>query len=108
MGEVAGALRVKSANGDITVGRAHAGVGATTANGSIRVGEVVRGSVVIETASGGLEVGIRPGTIAWVDANSRFGRVHNTLDAAGGPDPAEETVEIRARTAFGDIVIRRA
>jgi hypothetical protein len=108
VGEVAGALRVKSANGDITVGRAHAGVGAKTANGSIRVGEVARGSVVIETAAGGLEVGIRPGTVAWVDANSRFGRVHNTLGATGGPDPSEEAVEIRARTAYGDIVIHRA
>ena len=88
--------------------RAHAGVGAKTANGSIRVGEVVRGSVVIETAAGGLDVGIRPGTVAWVDADSRFGRVHNTLGATGSPDPSEEAVEIRARTAYGDIVIHRA
>jgi hypothetical protein len=108
VGEVAGALRVKSANGDITVGRAHSEVGAKTANGDIRIGEVVRGSVVMETSSGGLEVGIRTGSVAWVDAESRFGRVRNTLDAAGGPDPSEEAVEIRARTAFGDIVIRRA
>jgi hypothetical protein len=108
IGEVAGALRVKSANGDITVGRAHSEVGAKTSNGDIRIGEVVRGSVVMETASGGLEVGIRTGTVAWVDAESRFGRVRNTLDAAEGPDPAEEAVEIRARSGFGDIVIRRA
>lgn len=106
--EVTGGLRVKSANGDITVERAHAEVSAKTANGSIRIGEVVRGSVVLETASGGLDIGIRDGTAAWVDATTRFGRVQNTLDTADGPGPSEETVEIRARTSFGDILIHRS
>ena len=36
------------------------------------------------------------------------GRVRNLLAPADGPDDAEETVEIRARTAYGDVVIRRA
>ena len=38
-------LRVRAANGDISVDRAGAGVDAKTANGSIRLGEVARGSV---------------------------------------------------------------
>jgi hypothetical protein len=33
--------------------------------------------------------------------------VHNTLDTADGPEPSDETVEIRARTSYGDILIRR-
>jgi hypothetical protein len=39
--------------------------------------------------------------------STQFGRVHNHLDAADGPEPADETVEVRARTSYGDIVIRR-
>ena len=108
VGEVSGDLRCNAANGDISVERAGAAVDAKTANGSIRVGEVARGSVALETAFGELEVGIRKGTAALLDVRSRFGRVRNSLEASDGPGPSEETVEVRARTSYGDIVIRRS
>jgi hypothetical protein len=108
LGEVQGSLRVKAANGDITVGRAHSDVNITTSNGSIQIDEVVSGSVVLETGMGGVEAGIRNGTAAWVDATTRFGRVHNTLATADGPEGSSATVEIRARTSFGDITIHRS
>ena len=106
--EVAGPLRVKSHNGDITVGRMEADVAAKTAFGSVLLGEVSNGSVSLESAFGGLEVAIREGTAAWVDAKTSFGKVHNRLGSADGPELSEKTVEIQARTSFGDIVIRRA
>jgi DUF4097 and DUF4098 domain-containing protein YvlB len=108
IGEVTGDLRVGAANGTVTVDRAHAGVAAKTANGSVRVGEVVRGAVTLRTAAGSIEVGIRTGTAAWLDLNTSAGRVRNELAAAAGPDNADETVEVRARTYAGDIVVRRA
>lgn len=108
VGEVTGDLRVNAANGAISVDRAHANVRAKTANGSVRIGEVVRGEVVLETASGEIEVGIRQGTAAWLDVSTASGSVHNALDAADGPEQSDETVEVRARTSFGDIVIRRS
>lgn len=108
VGEVSGDLRVKSANGRIFVERAHASVIAKTANGNIRVGEVVSGAIVLETAAGELEVGIREGTAAWLDVSSQYGRVRNSLDEADSPEQAEATVEIRARTSYGDIKIHRA
>ena len=36
------------------------------------------------------------------------GRVLNQLAESSGPGGAEETVEIHARTSYGDITIRRA
>jgi DUF4097 and DUF4098 domain-containing protein YvlB len=108
IGEVTGPLRVRSHNGDINVGRADAEVAAKTAFGSILFGEVSNGSVALESGFGGLEVAIREGTAAWVDARTSFGRVRNDLGSAAGPELSEKTVEIEARTAFGDIVIRRA
>jgi hypothetical protein len=33
--------------------------------------------------------------------------VHNALDAADAPEPSAETVDVRARTTVGEIVIRR-
>jgi hypothetical protein len=108
VGDVSGDLRMSTANGDISVERAHATVAAKTANGDVRIGEVVRGSVVLESASGALELGIREGTAALLDVRTHSGAVENTLDPADGPGPADETVKVRARTASGDIVIRRS
>jgi Putative adhesin len=107
VGVAGGDLRLNAGNGSITVDLARANVGAKSANGDVRLGEVVRGSVVLETKLGDLEVGIREGTAAWLDVNTRFGHVRNALDAADAPDPAADTVEVRARTSVGEIVIRR-
>jgi DUF4097 and DUF4098 domain-containing protein YvlB len=100
-------LRLSAANGNIAVDVAHASVGAKSANGDVRIGEVVRGSVSLETSIGDLEVGIREGTAAWLDVNATAGKVHNALDAADAPDASSEKVEVRARTTVGEIAIRR-
>ena len=108
VGAASGDLRISAANGDIAVDVTHATVGAKTANGDIRLRQVERGSVVLETKLGDLEVGIPEGTAAWLDVRSTAGRVHNALDAADGPpDDSADTVEVRARTTAGDVVIRR-
>jgi Putative adhesin len=100
-------LRLNAANGDIAVDLAHAGVAAKAANGDVRLREVVRGKVVLETQIGDLEVGVREGTAAWLDVSASAGKVHNALDAADAPEPSAETVDVRARTTVGEIVIRR-
>jgi putative adhesin len=107
IGEITGDLRVKSANGKIVVEQAQATVGARTANGDVRLGEVMRGAVVAHTAYGKVDIGVREGVPAWLDLDTGFGTVHSDLDAAERPAAGEETVEVRARSAFGDITIRR-
>jgi hypothetical protein len=107
IGEVTGDLHVKASNGSITVDRAHAGVTAKTANGSVRIGEVARGAVTLETAAGSVEIGIRSGTAAWLDLKTVAGRVRNELAASDRPEGTDQTVEVRARTQVGDIVVRR-
>jgi DUF4097 and DUF4098 domain-containing protein YvlB len=108
IGEVRGDLRCNAANGDVTVDRALGAVTAKTANGSVRIGEVVSGTVELTTAYGELEVGVQEGTAALLDVRSQFGSVRNSLTASNGPAPSDQTVELRARTSFGDIVIRRS
>jgi hypothetical protein len=107
VGDAGGDLRVKAANGSIAVDLARATVDAKSANGDVRLGEVVRGSVVLETHLGDLQVGIPEGTAAWLDLRSTAGKVHNALDAADAPEPSTDTVEVRARTTVGDVVVRR-
>ena len=108
IGEVTGDLRVKAANGRISVDQADAAVTAKTANGDVRLGEVARGAVVAETAAGTVEVGVRDGVAAWLDLNTRFGNVQNDLEASGPPEPGEDPVDVRARTSWGDIIVRRS
>lgn len=108
IGSVAGNLRAKTANGDVVVGSAGGDVDAATANGEIRIGEVTRGVVSLRTGNGEVEAGIRAGTAARVDAHTSFGKVHNLLTEASGPAATEERVELRARTSFGDIIVRRS
>jgi DUF4097 and DUF4098 domain-containing protein YvlB len=110
LGTVTGGVQVRAANGDISIDRARGDrFDAKTANGTIRVGEVTRGAVTIKTATGDLEVGITEGTAAWLDVNTGFGRVHNSLsETSEQAAPSGDTVEVRAHTSFGDIAIRRA
>lgn len=105
---VTGDVRVRNANGTIDIGRAGAGVDVKTSNGSIRLGEVVRGSVVLGTATGDLDIGVAEGTAAWLEVNTGFGHVRNLMEDATRPEEADETVEVRGRTSYGDITIHRS
>jgi DUF4097 and DUF4098 domain-containing protein YvlB len=107
VGTAHGDLRVSAANGNIAIDAAHASVAAKSANGDVRLGDAVRGSAVLETKLGDVEIGIREGTAAWLDVRATAGRVHNALEAAEAPGESAETVEVRARTVAGDVVIRR-
>ncbi|GAA0452243.1 DUF4097 domain-containing protein [Streptomyces stramineus] len=108
VGAATGELRVRGANGDIEIRRAEGSVTAVTAHGAVRVGEVARGTVRLETSYGTIEVGIREGTAAWLDAHSSSGQVRNMLTASETPGKAEDTVEVHARTRYGNIDILRA
>lgn len=108
IGEVTGGLRTNAANGDTSVGIAHSNVGAKSANGRIRVGDATRGRIDLRTSVGDLEVGIHEGTAAWLDVNTKYGTIRNALGSSAGPADSDETVEVHARTAVGDIIIRRA
>ena len=108
VGSAGGGMRLDSACGDIWVDRALGPVHANTKYGQVRVAEAVRGELVLETAYGTVEAGVREGTAAWLDLSVGSGRVRNLLDDAEGPEGAGETVEIRARAAYGDVVVRRS
>jgi hypothetical protein len=106
--EVAGDLQVNAAHGNIRVERPRGSVTAKTANGSIRVGDATRGTLRLETATGELEVGIHPGSAAYLDVHTKSGAFQNLMESAGQPTQDEETVHVYARNSFGNIVIRPA
>ena len=107
IGEVTGDLRVKAANGRISVDQADAAVTVKTANGDVRLGEVARGAVVAEpqparsrsvsaTAS-------RPG---WT--STRGSATCRTIWWLPTSRTGEDPVDVRARTSWGDIIVRRS
>ena len=106
--EVGGELRMNAANGDIVIDDVHGTVTAKTANGDIRVGAPASGSVLAETALGAIEIAIPDGTAAWLDLHTQYGQLHNDLAASGPPGPGDHRVEVRARTSYGDITVRRS
>jgi hypothetical protein len=107
VGEITGEGRLKAANGAISVDLAGSGIVAKTANGNVRLDEVVRGPVLAQTAYGTVAIGVRDGVPAWLDLETRFGHVENDLAQAEPPEPGKDRVEISAHTSMGDIVIHR-
>lgn len=108
VGEATGDLRLKTSAGDITVEHAWTSVEAKTSAGAIRIGEVGGGTVDLRTSWGELEIGVPEDVAAWLDMQSKSGRVRSELDEAGAPADTDKKVEIHARTAYGDILVRRA
>lgn len=101
-------LRLDTSCGDLAIERARGSVDARTRYGQITVGSVERGAVALETAYGAVDAGVREGTAAWLDLHAMSGRVQHRLTESEAPAGSEQTVEIHARTSFGDILIRRA
>ncbi|MEU2778475.1 DUF4097 family beta strand repeat-containing protein [Streptomyces sp. NPDC007162] len=108
VGTVTGELRVSGTNGAIDITRAGASVTGTATNGSLRVAEVARGEIQLETSNGSIEIGIHEGTAAWLDVSSNRGQVRNTLADSEAPEQTEETVTVRARTNWGNIDVSRS
>lgn len=105
---VSGAARIRTATGVISIGQADGDVDAKTPAGRIHLGQVTRGQTTLSSGAGDLEVGIAEGTAAWLELNTGHGHVTNQLENAAQPEDADETVEVRGRTGYGDITIRRS
>jgi hypothetical protein len=99
--EEAASVRLSAVDGDVEVGRLGGAAEISTARGDIRVGEAVRGTVVLQTRSGSISVGAAAGVSATLDAGASCGRISNALKNNGTAE-----LDIRATTACGDITAR--
>ncbi|MBI5160571.1 MAG: DUF4097 family beta strand repeat protein [Micrococcales bacterium] len=105
--ESGGDVDARLSYGDLGIARARGSVAAKTAYGSVQIDDVSTGSIELDTGYGQVEVGVREGVAAWLDLASKQGRVRNELAGDRAPEPSQPTVSVRARTAYGDIAIRR-
>jgi len=107
IGDVAGRAQLQNANGSIQVDSARSHVTAKTAFGDVRLGALSQGTTEAKTSYGQIEIGVLDGVAAWLDLSTSFGRVNNELEDTGRPSSDEQSTEICAHTAMGDIDVRR-
>ncbi|GAA3685975.1 DUF4097 family beta strand repeat-containing protein [Arthrobacter ginkgonis] len=112
VGLVMGHLAVASGYGNIDVRTVMGDVEARAAYGKIRLGDAVTGTASLETSFGDIEVGIRQGTLTWLDLDAKGGAVRNELDAAGSEpgddDGTADRLKVTARTNHGSVRAFRA
>lgn len=130
VGEVYGNTTVKSSHGNVSVGLvmgrlvAISGYGnidvrtvmenveARAAHGKIRISDAVSGTARLVASYGDVEVGIRHGTLTWLDLNAKDGAVRNELDVAEpeiqNDDGTADRLKVTARTNYGSVRAFRA
>ncbi|MBQ1022103.1 DUF4097 family beta strand repeat protein [Micromonospora sp. D93] len=97
----AASVRLTAIDGDVEVGRLHGAAEISTGRGDIRIGEAMRGKVVLRTQSGDISVAAAAGISAALDAGTGHGRVSNALRNDGTIE-----LDIHASTMQGDIHAR--
>jgi Putative adhesin len=106
---VAGAVVANTASGDVEIASAGSDVRANTASGDTNIGAVVSGSVVVNAASGDVRIGVRRGSRVHLDCSTVSGDARSELElGTDEPEGDGPFVEVKARTASGDITVTRA
>jgi DUF4097 and DUF4098 domain-containing protein YvlB len=110
VGDVIGDVSAETASGDIHIQRGNASLKAKSASGDIEVGLLHQGRAQIGTASGDVSVGVATGTGVWLDLDTASGKSTSDLTNHGDVPPTDKptNLELRVRTASGDIDIHRA
>jgi Putative adhesin len=99
----AASARLAAYAGDVQIGRLTGPAEISTQQGDIQIAEAVRGTVVLTTQMGNVTVGAAHGVSASLDAGAGHGRIQNALTNTDGPAAG---LNIRATTAYGDVVAR--
>lgn len=102
---VVGEGKLSSGSGDLTVGRLEGFLKLSSGSGDFVVREVVSGRVQGQTASGDITLGVKSGVPVWTDVQTMTGDVRSDLRGAGEPQEGQPSIELRATTVSGDVVL---
>ena len=110
IGDVTGDVSAETASGAIALRSGGGSLRAKTASGGVEVGLLRQGQAQISSASGDVRVGVAAGTGVWLDLDTAGGRSTSDLTRHGEAPPADApaNLELRVRTASGDIHVHRA
>lgn len=103
---VGGRCTARTASGSIDVGWAGDLVSAVSASGDVTVRDAARGEVTCKSTSGDIAIGVRKGTLVWLDLSTVSGRTTSNLRPDDSPSRGKEDVlTVKAITVSGDITI---
>lgn len=102
---IGGGCRSSSASGDVQLGHCAGPVAARTASGDIQVRQAERGSVDVTTMSGDVKIGVRRGTVVWLDLSTLSGRTRSDLEQQDAAPEDSEVLPVTVRTMSGDITL---
>jgi len=113
IGTASSAVTVKTASGDARVTATFADAKLQTASGTVEIERAKAGSLVLNSVSGDISVGVVQGTALRVNATAVTGDLSSDIElsddapqrAAGEP---QDRLELTARTVSGNVRIRRA
>lgn len=107
LGSTAGPAVVKTGSGDFRVVEASSDVSLSTGSGDLLVETARRGRFQVKGASGDIQIGVPAGIPVWTDISTVSGDIRSDLDGAGEPTEGADYIEVRAKTASGDITLRQ-
>ncbi len=105
-----GVVAVNTVSGDVTVSDARGPVTIQTVSGDQSVEGICTGETKLNSVSGDVRAGVRPGVKLWIDANSVSGDLHSELglDESAPAGESDAVVPLRVKTVSGDVLIQRS
>lgn len=107
LGTTAGPAVAKTGSGDFRVVEALSDVSLSTGSGDLLVETARQGRIQVKGASGDVRIGIPAGIPVWTDISTVSGDIRSDLDGAGEPIEGGDYIEVRAKTASGDITLHQ-
>jgi len=110
LGSVAGPASATLVSGDLAIDEAHSDLSGKTVSGDQRIGAIRQGQIKLQSVSGDVRLGVRPGTRLRIDATSTSGDISSEFDVTDQPseEPSGNEARLELRTVSGDVEIARA
>jgi hypothetical protein len=110
LGPVTGEIAATLVSGDFQADEGQSDVAVKTVSGDQRIDAVREGQIKLQSVSGDVRLGVRPGTRLQIDANSTSGDISSEFDVSDRPSDQPSGLEARlqVKTVSGDIEIVRA
>ena len=107
---VHGQLLATLVSGDLQVGDALSDVETKTVSGDQRVDAIRQGRIKLQSVSGDVRLGVRPGTRLRIDASSVSGDISSEFDVKDSPSetPSGHEATLQIKTVSGDVELVRA
>jgi hypothetical protein len=110
LGTVTGPISATLVSGDFEADEGQSDVAVKTVSGDQRIDAVREGQIKLQSVSGDVRLGVRPGTRLRIDANSTSGDISSEFDVQDRPSdqPSGLEARVQVKTVSGDIELVRA